>query len=451
MEKILARKVFYVPSVADLPPEARAEKEHWEAQDIKSLITVPILMAGVVIGFLGFDEVRSEKQWGGNDITLLQTVGDILGNSIERQRANEKLQKALAKAEKARDKIEAILQSVADGLIFTDMDKRIILLSASTEAILGRKISEILLQPMAEAIENPALRKQIAAVQDNTIEESVMELDLPAEGQEAGQIIQVKSSLVRGKDGSKAGVITLLHDVSRERELDRIKNEFISTAAHELRTPLTSIRGYSQFLLTEDDLAKEQQTEFLNIINEKSMVLENIIDDLLDLSRVESGRLIHLEKDWHDPRPVLAELVGQYQKEFKTHRFETILPEKQVELLGDKGKIIQVMDNLLINAVKFSPEGSLIQVPCETSAKEVLISVIDEGIGMTAEQAGRVFDKFYRVDTSLMAREGLGLGMAIAKNIIEAHRGKIWVESEPGKGTTVTFSLPLEPETSNQG
>ncbi len=443
LDKILNRQVIYVPSIADLPPEAGAEKAYWQARNIQSLITVPILFAGEVIGVLGFDEVRSEKRWVEKDITLLQTVGNILGNTIERQRVEESLQNALTKAEGARDKIEAILQSLADGLIFTDMDNRTILMSASAEEILGQKLSDIFLHPMDEAITDQNLREQISAIQGSAKNEIVMELELPANDKEPGQVIQAKSSLVRGKDGSMSGVITLLHDVSRERELDRIKSEFISTAAHELRTPLTSVRGYSQYLLTEKNLSDKQQTEFLSIINEKSMVLENIIDDLLDLSRVESGRVIHVEKDWYDPGPMLGDLVNQYQKEYKTHRFETILPGNPVMLLVDKGKIVQVMENLLVNAVKFSPEGSSIQVHCKVSAREFQISVKDEGIGMTAEQADRVFDKFYRVDSSLMAREGLGLGMAIAKNIIEAHSGRIWVESECGKGTIVSFTLPL--------
>jgi PAS domain S-box-containing protein len=390
-------------------------EEHWHLWTNRAIFDE----AGEVVEFQGV----------GRDIT-------------EEKRAEEALQKALTKAEEARTKIEAILQSVADGLIFTDMDNRIILMSASAETILDRKSSEVFLSSMEEAIADKNFREQISAIQGDVKKEAVMELELPAGNQEPGRVIQAKSSLVRGPDGSKSGVITLLHDVSRERELDRIKSEFISTAAHELRTPLTSIRGYSQFLLAEKGLDNEQQMEFLTIINEKTMVLEKIINDLLDLNRIESGRVIHVEKDWCDLGSVLAELVGQYRKEYQTHRFETILPENPVELLVDKGKIVQVMENLLINAVKFSHAGSLIQVSCEMPVNEVRISVKDEGIGMTPAQVERVFDKFYRADSSLTAKEGLGLGMAIVKNIIEAHSGKIWVKSEPGQGTTVSFSLP---------
>ncbi len=361
-----------------------------------------------------------------------------------RKQAEQELQNALTKTEETRDRIEAILTSVADGLIFTDMDNRIILLSASAEAILERKLTEVFLQPMAEVVTDQSLREQISATQETAKKETVMELELPARDQEPARFVQAKSSQVRGADGSMSGVITLLHDISRERELDRIKSEFISTAAHELRTPLTSVRGYAQYLLSEKGLAAEQQTEYLSIINEKTMVLEKIIDDLLDLSRVESGQVIHVEKGWYDLGPLLADLVGQYQKEYTCHRFETILPESPLELSVDKGKIVQVLENLLTNAVKFSPQGSLIQVLCGMSAGEVQISVRDEGVGMTDEQVERVFDKFYRVDSSLVAKEGLGLGMAICKSIIEAHGGKIGVETQLDKGTTVIFNLPLE-------
>lgn len=441
--KTMGRQVLYVPSVTDLPPEAKTEKRHWEDQDIKSLITVPILSAGEVIGFLGFDAVRSEKLWAETELALLQTVGEIFGSAIERMRAEEALQGALTKAEEARDKIETILKSVADGLIFTDMDNRIVLMSASAEAMLDKKLSETFLRPLDAAIADKNLKEHISALKANGQQEATQELGLPGGYQGQERVIQAKSSLVRGKDGIRSGVITLLRDLSRERELDRIKSEFISTAAHELRTPLTSVRGYSQLLLAEKDLAVEQQTEFLSIINEKTKVLEKIIDDLLDLSRVESGRVIHVEKDRYDLGPVLTGLVGQYQKECNTHRFETILPDLPVELMVDRGKIVQVVENLLTNAMKFSPGGSSIHVVCEMFDREVQISVRDVGIGMTPEQVERVFDKFYRADSSLTAKEGLGLGMSIAKHIVEAHGGKIWVESELGKGSMVSFALPL--------
>ena len=359
------------------------------------------------------------------------------------------LQDALAQAEEARDKIETILKSVADGLIFTDMDNRIILTSASIEMLLDKKASELLLQPLDAAIADRSVMEHISAIKTDGKNEVTMELELTGGDQGQVRIIQAKSSLVRGQNDSKEGVITLLRDVSRERELDRMKSEFISTAAHELRTPLTSVTGYAQLLLSDKELDAQQQAECLSIINEKAAVLEQIINDLLSISRVESGQMLSLQKDRHDIVAVLNKLISQYQKECKTHRFETDLPGKPVELIVDVGKFVQVMENLLVNAVKFSSKGSIIQLGCEMSARELQLSVKDRGCGMTAEQAKRVFDKFYRVDSSNTAKAGLGLGMSIAKNIVEGHGGRIWVESELGQGTTVSFTLPLGQEISN--
>ena len=284
----------------------------------------------------------------------------------------------------------------------------------------------------------------IRAINANDDNDAVLELELPGGPKGPGRIIQAKSSQVRGQGGLKTGVITLLRDVSKERELDRMKSEFISTAAHELRTPLTSVKGFSEILLQRKDIDPRQQAEFLSIVYEKTVMLEKIINDMLSISRVDSGQIVCLQKEWHDLVPALEKLGSQYRNECKTHSFQMDLPEQPVEGLVDLVKFTQVMENLLTNAVKFSPRKSLIRVTCKVIANQARISVEDRGYGMTPDQAERVFDKFYRVDSSNTAKEGLGLGMSIAKNIVEAHGGKIWVESKPGKGTTVSFMIPLD-------
>ena len=339
-------------------------------------------------------------------LTLIAVILALIYYIQKRRQAESALQNALTKTEETRDKIEAILKSVADGLIFTDTENRILLMSASAEGMLGRHLQDVFLQPMNAAIENLALQEQLSAIRSGTREGALVEFELPSVAEGAVRTIQAKPSVVKNKEGALVGVITQLSDVSRKRELDRMKSEFISTAAHELRTPLTSVRGYSQLLLEQKGFDVEQQAKFLSIIEEKSHVLEKIVDDMLNLSSVESGRAIHVEKDWHDLGPTLDELVSQYRRECKNHRFEAVLPENPVELMVDRGKIVQVMENLLSNAVKFSPEGSLVQVACKIPAREVQISVMDEGGGMTPEQVERVFDKFYRADSSLTAKEG---------------------------------------------
>lgn len=242
--------------------------------------------------------------------------------------------------------------------------------------------------------------------------------------------------------GKKA--IVIFNDVTRERDLDRLKSEFIATSAHELRTPLASVRGFTELLLNDKSFDEAQRNEFLAIVYEKTEVLEKIIDDLLDIGRIEAGRMLPLEKSPCDIRNLVEASTWSYQKEFRGRRIEFDWPEPGPGMIpADPGKIGQVLENLLSNAVKFSSPASSIRVSGSTGHGQVQVQVQDEGKGMTPEQVIRVFDKFYRADGSDTAVPGMGLGMAIAKGIIEAHGGSIQVESEPGRGTTFAFTLPL--------
>jgi PAS domain S-box-containing protein len=359
----------------------------------------------------------------------------------ERKRAVEALNIALAKSREQRDKTEVILRSMADGLIFSDSRNRIVMMSESAENMLGKPLRDVFLRPATETLENRQLVEQLLSVQSGDREESTIELVLPDPRGGKQRIVQARSSAVKNGGNSEGGVITLLRDVSRERDLDRMKSEFISTAAHELRTPLTAVMGFSELLLAREDLDGEER-EYLAIIHKKSEVLEKIIDELLDLARIDSGQVIRLHRDWTDVGKIVKRSTGDFQHSCPNHRFTVAVPEKAVALVDDR-KLFQVMENLLNNAAKFSPEGSLIEVNCELLGQEILVRVRDEGIGMSPEQVKRVFDKFYRADASNTAKGGLGLGMAIVKNIIQAHQGRVWVDSAPDEGTTVTFTLPI--------
>lgn len=261
---------------------------------------------------------------------------------------------------------------------------------------------------------------------------------------------------IQCKDGNVCDVVTLfasigekgivvLNDVSRERELSRLKSEFIATAAHELRTPLTAVKGFTELLLQDNDFDRAEKHEYLSIVYEKTEVLERIIDDLQDLSRDESGRMIHLEIQPCSIRELVFSAVDSYRMEFRDYHFQLVWPEQEPgKTLADPQKIAQVLDSLLSNAVKFSPAGSTVKVSGGAIYGELRITVQDEGSGIAPEQLGRVFDKFYRADSSDTAPAGLGLGLAIAKGIIKAHGSVIWIESKPGRGTRVSFTLPLK-------
>lgn len=225
-------------------------------------------------------------------------------------------------------------------------------------------------------------------------------------------------------------------------ESDRLKSEFIATASHELRTPLAVIQGYAELMLDDVELDTTRRREFLEVIYDKSLALEKIVDDLLDVSRVESGRIICLEFGQCNIVEEIRQVVGHFQRESGGHRFAVRLPEEELCLSVDQGKIIQVLENLLGNAVKFSPPASEISVRAEWSDDSLQVVVADSGIGIAPGHQEHIFDKFYRVDGTDTAVPGLGIGLYLVKKIIEAHRGRVWVESVLGRGTTFFFTLP---------
>lgn len=268
------------------------------------------------------------------------------------------------------------------------------------------------------------------------------------------RLIGWNTILVRDRPGKITSCASIGEDITERRRAeeilrrsDQMKNEFISIAAHELRTPLTSILGYAELLLQPEQFGAftpAQRREFLLEIYDKGAVLAEIVNELLDLTRIESGQPIPLELSPCSLDEILQKEVHNYQLHYAGHRFALTLAEScPVDILIDRHKMEQVMENLLSNAVKYSPSGSLIQVTGRRQGDDYLVEVTDEGIGMHAEQVARMFDKFYRADSSDTAASGLGLGMSIVRGIIEAHGGEIWVNSNPGRGTKVSFRLPV--------
>jgi len=232
-------------------------------------------------------------------------------------------------------------------------------------------------------------------------------------------------------------------------EIDKMRSEFVSAAAHELSTPLAAIMGYAELLLTQQEHGRftaAQQQEFLTEIHERGGALNRVIEDLLDISRIESGHHLALERQETDLADFLQRLCRYFGTHHAGHSFRLDFPGTplQSSVPFDRRRIRQVIDNLISNAIKYSPKGSEIIMSAQEVGGAWEIGVEDQGIGMTPEQIERVFDKFYRADTSDTAVSGLGLGMSIARQIVETHGGSIRVASTLGKGTTVTFVLPRQ-------
>ncbi|NVN99629.1 MAG: GAF domain-containing protein [Geobacteraceae bacterium] len=229
----------------------------------------------------------------------------------------------------------------------------------------------------------------------------------------------------------------VLHD------LNRAKDEFISIAAHELRTPLSAIMGYSE-LFAEEGTDLHSQQMFAREISANGESMSRLIDDLLDLSLIQVGRRLNMVKQKTLLMPLLEKVIGYFSRSAPLHDLKLCsgqdLPE---EISCDAGRIIQVLENILSNAIKYSPDGGPVTLEVERSADSVSFCVTDQGIGMSETEVRRVFDKFFRADASNTAPGGLGIGLCIVRDIVEGHGGEIYLKSRQKEGTRVTFSLPI--------
>ena len=240
-------------------------------------------------------------------------------------------------------------------------------------------------------------------------------------------------------------------DITESKELDRLKDEFVSVVSHELRTPVTSIKGFLELLAEDlaDDLGDEQ-LRFLEAAERNAQRLERLVNDLLDISRFEAGSL-EIGCEVFDFRDVVKQVVADMQADTRAKelKISTTGMGSPVRVWGDRGRVVQVMANLLSNAIKYSGSRELIGVAVTLPAEGdrfIRVDVQDHGPGITEADVKRLFDKFYRVSNSTTrAATGTGLGLAISKALVELHGGRIWVESEPGKGSTFSFTLPKAP------
>lgn len=257
--------------------------------------------------------------------------------------------------------------------------------------------------------------------------------------------IDISISILKDMDGKFMGSIGIIKDISERKRIDRLKDEFISTVSHELRTPLTVIReGIAQ--IHEEILGKvnPDQKEILGIILEDVDRLARIVNDLLDISKIESGRS-DLARKFVLLEDIVQPVLASFQNVARGKKLSVIyggLPEP-VKLFADPGKIDQVLTNLLNNAYKFSSEGGRIEVNVKREDSEIIFSVSDEGVGIPSDDIPKLFNKFVQIKRSVgPGAQGTGLGLAISKGIIELHGGKIWVESESGRGSRFFFTIP---------
>ena len=354
-----------------------------------------------------------------------------------------------------RSRLAAIIEKSADGILILRPDRRVEVINQTLATMLGRSGEAVIGQPCSQLLE----------LQNVTGDDLCGngEVDIPPAG------LRCEGELVRSTGGNLAVAITYtplfdeqnrltniianVTDITRFREEEEMKSTFVSIISHELKTPVALVKGYAQTLARPDATwDPETARQSLQIIEEEADRLEALIDNLLDVSRIQSGDL-RLDLSDVDMGRLLERIAQDYRTQTAEHRIEVDLPDNLPFVSGDEERLRQVFTNLVGNAIKYSPAGGLIRIGGWVDEKKgsrdgkprLVIYVADEGIGIPEEELPKIFDRFYRVDSSLRRRTaGVGLGLFLINAIVEAHKGEIWVRSELHKGTTFSVALPIE-------
>ena len=346
--------------------------------------------------------------------------------------------------------ISNILDSITNAIITLDNEGRITRINRNAMAILeltpdvvGRPHGEVLFPDVAKAV--TTLLKETEQV--GFAMEKMVTAKL-AQGLELN--IAISTSILRDESFAPLGTILVFRDMTASRELDRLrkldtmKSEFVANVSHELKTPLTSIKAYTEALL--DMATEEQMKAFLKVIDEESDRLLFLINDLLNVSRIQSGK-IKMHFTLIRPRTIVDEILNISKINSDKHKLVLEIAEDLPEMMLDKEKLKEVMINMISNAIKYSPMGGDVNVRMRMDESNLRIEVQDHGIGIAKEHLSKLFEAFYRVDSSHTAAiPGTGLGLTIVKAIAEHHGGRTWLDSEVGKGTTFFLLIPARRE-----
>ncbi|MBS4536483.1 PAS domain S-box protein [Clostridium sp. D2Q-14] len=347
---------------------------------------------------------------------------------------------------KEKKKAEAIVESISDGIIVTDEDNKILLVNRAAEKALGIKEKEVINKHFLEEIKEEEIFKIIKSMKEkNKINNIKKNINITLKSGEELKHYNINVKPIRDKDGTNVGMVTLMQDITKLKEVDQMKSDFVSTVSHEFRTPLTSI-GMSAGLLLEGisgDITEDQK-ELLEAIKEDNERLKNLVSDLLDLSRLESGK-IQMDIALYDIRKIIQHAVKPFyrQAEDKNTSISINVNDNVSKVKADFNKISWVLTNLVGNALRYTPEnGGKIEIEVKETANKILVAVKDNGKGIPEEFQKKIFEKFVQVkDEKGENTGGTGLGLAISKEIVNAHGGDIWIESEPGNGSKFYFTL----------
>jgi len=343
-----------------------------------------------------------------------------------------------------KEKTEAVIRSIAEGLVVVDHQGKVIMMNPAAEKLLGTsrkdKIGKDLLANLKE--------EQLVSLVKGAEDKEEREIELVSQRDETKKVLRASSAVIENENGQTIGMVSVLSDITKQKELDQLKTNFVANVSHELRTPLVAIdKSISLILNKSSGEVSPAQAEFLSIAQRNLKRLSLLVNDLLDLSKLEAGKMEFKPQLLVIEKTIDEAIAGlNTWAETKSIVLEKKIQEGIPQVNIDSNRIIQVLNNLIGNAIKFTPNNGKITVEAgfQSEKGEIEICVQDTGIGIPKENIHKVFDKFFQVSERMSTDiSGTGIGLSIAKEIVELHGGRIWAESENGAGTRFIFTLPL--------
>jgi two-component system, OmpR family, phosphate regulon sensor histidine kinase PhoR len=438
----LAEQVVQQRGPALVVAEGDGDDERWTA-----VMAVPMVVDGETIGALMAARV-GHYPLTDDDQQRLNAFADQAALAVKNSRLYEQVERLYQEVKERSAELEAVLASIGDAVIVTGRKGHVRLTNPVANIILGLPDEVPPDTPLPDDVRRGGLEDHLRWTLENAGGDPVLgELTVRAGNLQRNRTYQALSAPLREPDGRPRGVVTVLRDVTAAKELEQLKSNFVSTISHELKTPLHSIKGFVNIILSEKSTGEltELQRDFLLTVRDQTAQLERMIVDLLEYSRLESGQ-IKLNPEPLD-LSVLAETVTEQLRPVADEAVVSLLCsiDEVLPVEGDRMRLEQVFNNLIANAIKFSPSGGRVTVMGEAGPGSVEIVVRDTGIGVPLEEQERIFERFYQVDASQARRYGgTGLGLAICRHIIDRHGGRIWVESKESEGSAFHFVLPRE-------
>lgn len=447
--------------VPDIHQDARWAERLASEHEFRSALAAPLIIGEDVLGAMLLLHPSSDyfKESHQQLVTAaaIQVATAINNAELYRYiREQAELLGGMLRAQQVEgSKSQAILESVTDGVMVTDARGSVILFNAAAERILDIRRDTVMNRSIDEmlglyAAAGPEFVAQVRTwLESPAARETSPVLSQRMEFVPEDRYVNVTLAPVALGD-EYLGSVSIFRDITREVEADRTKTEFVSTVSHELRTPMTSIKGYADLLLLgAAGAVNENQHRFLSVIKSNADRLSVLVNDLLDISRIESGRVKLDLKPISVEGAIEQSLVALRGKiEEKGVQLNMLIPEGEElpEVLGDRDRVIQVLTNLVSNAYQYTPAGGSITINVHRTDGFVQIDVADTGIGIAPENQSKVFGRFFRADDPTVQEfPGTGLGLAIVKSLVEMHEGRIWLASEPNRGTTFSFTLKVAP------